>query len=187
MAAQRARDGGDALRQQVETELQSALNAQRTASDDGQGLARIFSLRHEPPPEWRRFLEAPDGANVIELPILRERLPFFVERRPVRIIGVSFVAKLEPDFVADLQTKLNGDLLVPGVAAAEPLAFSRMAGRLAGATWTRAAGVPLPIPAPGQPAPPKWRLTMRVKEAQPRPVPADALKDVHVVVRYRLG
>ena len=55
--ARDARDGG-ALKKACQAVLQDALNA-LTSPDDaahGFGLARLFSLRHEFPTEWHRFL-----------------------------------------------------------------------------------------------------------------------------------
>ncbi|SOE87376.1 virulence plasmid A protein [Burkholderia sp. YR290] len=72
-----ARDGGDGLRTDAGTNLQTRINTMLVSLRDT-GLTRLFSARHEFPTEWYTFLNPATGADqVLALNIARERFPYF--------------------------------------------------------------------------------------------------------------
>jgi hypothetical protein len=89
-----ARDGGDALRVQVEQELDDGIN-QMGLADGRRGLFRWFNLKHEFPSEWQRFLRAPDattGDRVQAFPLTSDRFPYLFRGRRLRITAVHALA-----------------------------------------------------------------------------------------------
>jgi receptor-binding and translocation channel-forming TcA subunit of Tc toxin/ABC toxin-like protein/neuraminidase-like protein len=95
-----AREGGELLRGQAVAELSELVNS--LAQPDGQqGLARVFSLRHEFPTEWRRFLNpaASDTAvQTLTMALTRERFPFLVQGRISAINSMNLLVKIKPEF-----------------------------------------------------------------------------------------
>jgi hypothetical protein len=95
-----AREGGGLLRQQAVAELSELVDG-FTQPDGQQGLARIFSLRHEFPTEWRRFLNpaasAPEG-QTLTMALTRERFPFLVQDRISDIHTMELLVEIKPEF-----------------------------------------------------------------------------------------
>jgi hypothetical protein len=185
-----ARNGGEALRTAVQTELTSALNALESTSA-ATGLVRRFSLRHELPTAWQRMLEVPEGGlNVIELPIERERLPFFVEGRRVTITRISVLAKIGSDYLADYSGGLRGNLIASAtVPPCDALTFSPWLGNLLQATWEGQIDLDT-NPMGGNPLSSRpWRLNLQhtPPEGVAGPVSAAAVEDIEILVSYRLG
>ncbi len=185
-----ARNGGEALRAAVQTELTTALNALESTSA-ATGLVRRFSLRHEVPTAWQRMLEAPEGGlNVIELPIERERLPFFVEGRRVTITRISVLAKIGSDHLADYSGGLRGNLIPLGtLPPGNALTFSPWLGNLLQATWEGQIDLDT-NPMGGNPIRPRpWRLNLQhtPPAGVAGPVSAAASEDIEILVSYRLG
>jgi hypothetical protein len=177
-----ARFGGDALRGAVQTELRDALNLIETANEGG-GMVRRFSLRHEAPAAWQRMLELPDqGFHVADLPITRERLPFFVEGRRVSVRGIAVLLRLRPEFMADLRMALGGDLTPLGGGAATAFDLRPWSGRVLRADWSG----DMNIDPPAGPAAAPWRLRLRRNQPAPALIPAGAWEDVELLVRYAL-
>jgi len=72
-----ARDGGDQLRSDAATSLQTKINSMLVSLKDT-GLTRLFSARHEFPTEWFAFLNAAPGTDqVLTLNLTRDRFPYF--------------------------------------------------------------------------------------------------------------
>jgi hypothetical protein len=98
-----AREGGDALKARVTESLNQTLNALHEIGGE-QGLARLFSLRHEFPNEWRRARQL--GAPlIIEIP--KDRFPFFVQSRKITVQAAfhasgpdEFKPLPDPEFVS---------------------------------------------------------------------------------------
>ena len=89
-----ARGGGDALRDQVTDELETSLNEMALA-DNRRGIFRLFSLRHEFPTEWYRFLNTADpstGDHTQQFPLSKERFPFWQQARNIKIREVGVIA-----------------------------------------------------------------------------------------------
>src|SRR5206468_11610340 len=81
-----ARGGRTDFRSQVATELDSAVN--RLATGDA-GLGRAFSLRHEFPSQWQRFVSAPtdSGAPTLLMSVTADRFPALFALRGLLILG----------------------------------------------------------------------------------------------------
>ena len=94
-----ARDGGDVLAEKATDNLNKALNEIISLSRQS-GLLRLFSLRHEFPNEWQRFINEKSTDFKIE----KGRLPFFAQN--AKLTSFRFVAK---DDVTDdtIQVKKN--------------------------------------------------------------------------------
>lgn len=76
-----ARDGGTPLR-----DAATAAAAGLLGAADGQPLVRLFSLRHEFPSEWHRFVGTPSAAvNVLTVDLSTNRFPYFVQGRDIKI------------------------------------------------------------------------------------------------------
>jgi hypothetical protein len=93
-----AREGGSLLKQQATAELQEALN--RFISVEGQeGLAQVFSLRHDFPSEWHRFLKTVDADDnhVQAFALAKNRFPFLFQGRVVTVTRVDLFAAPKPD------------------------------------------------------------------------------------------
>lgn len=88
-----ARDGGDALRSDAATSLQTRVNSMLVSLKDT-GLMRLFSARHEFPTEWYAFLNPAAGTDqVLTLNLTRDRFPYFASLAPaLKIKSVELVA-----------------------------------------------------------------------------------------------
>ncbi|SLM48754.1 protein of unknown function [Nitrospira japonica] len=78
-----AREGGEGLRAAAAGDLQTAVN-EMVANEGGKGVTRLFSLRHEFPTEWQRFLNVAaegTGDHKQALSFGPERFPFFLRDR----------------------------------------------------------------------------------------------------------
>jgi Tc toxin complex TcA C-terminal TcB-binding domain/ABC toxin N-terminal region/Neuraminidase-like domain len=103
-----AREGGELLRQQAASELTAALD-RFVQSDGALGLVRAFSLRHEFPTEWQRFLNpspvgtggagAASGADqTLTLPLNRELFPFQFQDRIASITEFELYVQVNSGF-----------------------------------------------------------------------------------------
>ena len=114
-----AREGGAALGNKATEEMRSALN-EFLKSSGKEGLARVFSLRHEFSSEWYRFLNPPaDEAkdqNLI-IPLNKERFPFLFRDRKITIIEIGLLVKVHPDYVSDYDKSTLKLSLEPGLDA----------------------------------------------------------------------
>jgi hypothetical protein len=78
-----AREGGEGLKSAAASELQTAINSIVTV-EHGNGVARLFSLKHEFPSEWHQFLSTADkttGAHKQVLPFGAERFSFYLRAK----------------------------------------------------------------------------------------------------------
>jgi len=76
-----ARDGGGQLSNAATTAATNLLGA-----GDAQPLLRLFSLRHEFPSEWRRFVSSPASAvNTMKVEVVSTRFPYFVQSRKITV------------------------------------------------------------------------------------------------------
>ncbi|GGF50197.1 hypothetical protein GCM10011611_65750 [Aliidongia dinghuensis] len=72
-----ARDGGEGLRADAGTNLQTQINNMLVGLKDT-GLAQLFSARHDFPSQWYAFLNAAAGTDqVLTLDLGRDRFPYF--------------------------------------------------------------------------------------------------------------
>jgi hypothetical protein len=88
-----ARDGGDQLRQDAATSLQTRVNSMLVSLKDT-GLTRLFSAKHEFPTEWYAFLNPAAGADqVLTLNLTRDRFPYFASvASTLKIKSIELVA-----------------------------------------------------------------------------------------------
>lgn len=96
-----AREGGALLKQNAERELQTAI--EEFIQTEGKGLARIFSLRHEFPSEWYRFLNPPAdgvGGQKLTMALTKERFPFFFQGKTININAIELFVKIKKEFSA---------------------------------------------------------------------------------------
>ncbi|HVE74606.1 MAG TPA: hypothetical protein VNA30_05890 [Mycobacteriales bacterium] len=113
-----AREGGELLRQHASAELSAAVD-QMVQAGGGQGMARAFSLRHEFPTEWQRFLNPPPAANgdqLAKLDLGREQFPFLVQDRITAIDSVELFVKVKPEYAESHNDSTLRLSLEPGVA-----------------------------------------------------------------------
>ena len=96
-----ARDSGAPLKQKAAIEMRESVNA-FVRNEGQQGLARLFSLRHEFPSEWHRFLNPPaatgGGENKLTIDLGRERFPFIFQGKGIGIRAIDALVKIKPEF-----------------------------------------------------------------------------------------
>ncbi len=174
-----AREGGELLRQQATSELTAALNS-FTQSDGGQRLLRAFSLRHEFPTQWQRFLRPPavaaagqGGADqTLTVSLTRDLFPFQFQGRIDAIDAIEIYVKVNSDFAQshnDATLKLS--LEAGRQASAAAMAVETVAGLLRTAKS--------PAGALGD-----WTLTAWLDGSPHVHVDPEAIDDVLLVCRY---
>jgi hypothetical protein len=90
-----AREGGELLKQQVISEQRSALN-----EISQNGLAQIFSLRHDFPSEWHRFLSGADanGNHVQKFTLSKNHFPFMFQRQTINVNSIDLFGVLKAGY-----------------------------------------------------------------------------------------
>ena len=84
-----ARDGGEPLRAEAKASVTSLLG-----DATARPLFRLFSLRHEFPGEWHRFVSSPVSAmTTINVDLASARFPYFTQGRTVTIRQASTVVR----------------------------------------------------------------------------------------------
>jgi hypothetical protein len=103
-----AREGGDPLKLAARTSL---LNLMEDAM--GYRQVRLFSLRHEFPTEWHRFLNTADanGDHVQAFSLTKDRFPFLFQGRTIKVNQVDLLGVSKSD--ADLP-QLTLQVSAPG-------------------------------------------------------------------------
>lgn len=177
-----AREGGELLKQQATTELAAAV--ERFAKSDGaQGLGRAFSLRHEFPAEWHRFLNpavagtggAGGNDQTLTLALRRELFPYQFQDRIEDIAGIELYVKVKPAFVESHNDGTLQLALAPGKdASSEALALETLAGLLHG---VRSQAGPFG----------DWTLTGWLDGDPHMRIDPQAIQDVLLVCRYGLS
>ncbi len=83
-----AREGGDGLRDDVETGLKTAFNAYFSS-----GATQVIAVHRAFPNEWRSFLAPEEEATeqVLTMPLTLKHFPYFAQREGLEIDGVEFV------------------------------------------------------------------------------------------------
>ncbi len=120
-----AREGGGLLKQQATLELTTALD-EFLRSGGQQGLAQIFSLRHEFPGEWHHFLNPPAAESQALTMPLEGRFPFFLQGKTVTIKTMELFVKVDPKHSGDHNESTLKLFLKAGTSAsahAVPLAL----------------------------------------------------------------
>jgi hypothetical protein len=84
-----ARDGGQALSDAAEVSTASLL-----ADATRRPLSRLFSLRHEFPTEWNRFVNMPTAqVNAMTVDLAAARFPYFAEGRTITIREAKVIGR----------------------------------------------------------------------------------------------
>jgi hypothetical protein len=99
-----ARDGGAALATVAKQAAslpkpatQPPANGNGAAFPDQSNLARFFSLRHEFPTDWYKFLNPPasDSVQTMTLSLTRERFPFQYRGKKINVSGIDLMLKFK--------------------------------------------------------------------------------------------
>jgi hypothetical protein len=172
-----ARDGGDDLKTASQGDLDSALKNVKLQSDK-KGLARLFSLRHEFPTEWYRFLHPQAdyvGDQILTIALVKERLSFLFSQTTISLQAIELYVKIDADFVERYtDTTLKLALKAGTTASGEPLGIN--IGALTGlleAEKSLAAG-----------SLGNWTLTAWLDGAPHQRLDPDAIQDIFLVCRY---
>jgi len=87
-----ARDGGETLRGDAETSLQTTITQMMT-SPGHTGLFRMFNARQDFPTQWYNFLNpSPSGTDQLMEIDLTDRFPFFTKGKTIKIKKVELIA-----------------------------------------------------------------------------------------------
>jgi hypothetical protein len=88
-----ARDGGDVLKNNAATSLNSKIN-QMLVSNRDRGLMRIFSAKNDLSTEWFRFLHPinPTDSQVLTLNLDKSRFPLFAQSKTIKIKSIELIA-----------------------------------------------------------------------------------------------
>jgi hypothetical protein len=175
-----AREAGGSLKTQALVELQDAINTV-TQEENEQGLARLFSLRHEFPTEWHRFLN-PVGTtspNAVTLTLTKDRFPFLFQGKTVQIDQLEVYIKVATEFVGTHnQSTLTVSLEQGTSTSGTAMSMSDWNGLLF--AQKENIGWQTPTVAEGS----EWTLTAWRDTTQR--VDPSALEDIYVVGRYRI-
>jgi hypothetical protein len=175
-----ARPAGGLLKQQAVNELQDTINEIALTGNE-QGLARLFSVRHEFPTEWHRFLHPGSAADTqtLSLPLHKERFPFLFRGKRIDIDKVDLFVKVHPDHAATHdQTTLRFTLAMGSTAPDSTNAEAADIPPLA--PWNALLRAEKPVS--GQPG--TWTLNAWLNDGDR--IDADALEDVAIVCHYTL-
>ncbi len=88
-----ARESGGLFKKNAKTYIKNFLK--NIADLDDQPLMRMFSMKHEFPTEWHKFLHpaTEGGKQVLRLTIGKERFPFFAQDRTIVVMRIDVFAK----------------------------------------------------------------------------------------------
>lgn len=87
-----ARDGGELLKQGATADLTAAVNVIVRSAEE-KGLARMFSLRHEFPIDWNRFITA--ATQTLNFKLTQDRFPFQLRGRTIQIKSTHIFLKFK--------------------------------------------------------------------------------------------
>lgn len=108
-----ARDGGDEL-SGAATESAKTLLKEPPADQDSPGLVRLFSLRHEFPSEWHRFVSLPSTTlNTMTVDLATTRFPYFVQGREIKIDKATVFERRSAGPLPKLGVAAPGNALKP--------------------------------------------------------------------------
>jgi hypothetical protein len=162
-----ARDGGEGLRSDASTSLQTQINAMLVGLKD-KGLARLFSARHDFPSQWYAFINAPAGADqVLTLDLSLDRFPYYA--------SVASALKIKQiELVADAATLAQAIHVTPAPATpSPPLKFTK------DGVYTGMQRLVLGYPSGHDSG--SWTITNPKANT---PLTADAIEDLVVIVHY---
>ena len=104
-----AREGGGLLRKEAVKNVATTIEAAQVA-----GSVRLFSVRHEFPTGWHRFLhpKETDTEQVLSLNLIAERFPFLFQGRSIQISQIELFVSLQENVAVPA-----GDLLPVSVTS----------------------------------------------------------------------
>jgi hypothetical protein len=182
-----AREGGGLLKQRAISELQTAINEIITAENE-KGFARLFSLGHELPSEYRRFLEGTAGEQTLTLPLAKDRFPYLLHSRTIQVNRVEMLIKLSGEFAVTDGSGTTFTLTFPDESTA--ITFDLSAASKLGDLLRVAKDLPKDQEVPSDPENAAWTLkVMSVAsglEDSGRLNP-DAIEDIGIIVHYALA
>ena len=175
-----SREGGDRLRNRARQDLSVAVDA-AVHSAEQRGLARGFSLRHEFPSDWHRFLHPPVGlvgSQTMRVRLEKSRFPFLLQSKPILMRSLSLFLKVSSDFVEEYVTDgaLNVSIQPGTTASTTSLTMNMWNGLLRAAPETTG---PLG----------DWTLAAWLEDAGGATAPIDpqSIEDIVVVCTYTIG
>jgi len=188
-----AREGGENLKKDAKNALEAIFKGAQSAP-----LARLFSLKHEFPTDWYRFLHPNDpspGADIVHsitIDLSRERFPFQFRGKTLTINSVRLFLKMREGFPYDDQTNaltvhLNNDKGFGFVVAGSPVSGLPAASPAIGPT-----DVPTQFMLVAQEAElPKsaasltsWWETVSINGSNHLRLNANAIEDIWIVCNY---
>jgi hypothetical protein len=88
-----ARESGGLFKEKVATYIKDFLMNIAELAD--QPLMRMFSMRHEFPTEWHKFLHpsVAESDQILNITIGRERMPFFTQHRKIDVMRIDVLAR----------------------------------------------------------------------------------------------
>lgn len=105
-----ARASGGLFKQKATTYIKSFLKNSADLAE--QPLAQLFSLRHEFPTEWHRFLhvEVAGAENILRFRLGQDRFPFLADERTIVVMGLEVFARCTQTIGYDMALSyVNGD------------------------------------------------------------------------------
>jgi len=115
-----AREGGETLRSQVQTELQDAILNMALGSGNS-GLTRMFSLKSEYSADWYRFLNPPESqiGQKILIQINADKFPYLFRQYEISIIKIDLFLIIAGANLSATSTMKIG-VLQPSGTSTEP-------------------------------------------------------------------
>lgn len=114
-----ARQGGSPLRDKAMEHLQELLTEANTS-----GLALVFSLQHDFPGEWHRFVAG--SADFFTATVKRDHFPYFTLGTDITLSPVQLYAIQDNE----LKPPVTPDLLDPQTGQVDPEALQKLTGKL---------------------------------------------------------
>jgi hypothetical protein len=175
-----AREGGEILRNAARKAQQDAL-----ANSDNAPLARFFSLKHEFPTEWYRFLRPSDATTAIQtfsLDLLQERFPFQFRGRTITISQASLFLKLSDTFQANgiplrfvLSVRDSGNNITP--LPPDPAQFDSSSSPIGELPFCVFKNISIPVPS---------SLVLTAQTSDLKLLDIKAVEDIWAVFEYSL-
>jgi Tc toxin complex TcA C-terminal TcB-binding domain len=172
-----SRDGGEDLKTASEGDLDSALKNVKLQSDKT-GLARLFSLRHEFPTEWYRFLHPQAdyaGDQILTIGLVKERLSFLFSQTTINLQSIELYVRIDADF-ADSYTDTTLKLALKAGTTASATLLNINIDDLTGLLHAEKS------PAGGSLG--NWTLTAWLAGTPHLRLDPDAIQDIFLVCRY---
>jgi hypothetical protein len=182
-----AREGSPEFRRSAENAIEAAASAINVPVG-APGLVRVFSIRHEFPNEWYRFLHPLDesGDPTLRLTLSRDRFPYVLNQKGITLDRMELIAKRGDGAtygVLDLALTLEPD--GPPRAAGDPgpveMAVTDWLGLLTASAAVTAGNHP-------GAAGPTWNVGAWRRGANGRVrLTSESLKDLWVACHYSIG